>query len=362
MIPFAGTFKSLDDCLVSLKQKYPQSKVTIPARDYDSDKKSLVQVPKYLFRGESDHYPSTFSFMQRLKQIPLIPNDVVDEVENVTTVIGELLQEQLGEQPGSKLVAGYVQHYGLPTEFLDLTSNLETAFFFSSYPSRFTGIEQGVLGVVTVEEIHDRCTIADLTEHKFAKRPSAEMQSAYGLFHERILDFKNVAPDEKFKIDWYRYASSKDEKGRYYDKLKHILSTADDHTAGLMNLHLRGLAGSLSTPAASYISNLPDIPLTPLVTNLGGIPVTYRDFGFPLDELKERGILFCLMKNLWVDAAKWSLKNPKDKIPCPDCISEFLSIQKAPLDQGKQIDVGMVCKKCNARKKATFKNRGYALN
>lgn len=114
---------------------------------------------RHLFRGEGRDWDSTHSSLDRLQASKQIPKDqwakfdqrylhialVFDLVLNARPVFSSALEAVQYTGPGSLLdehdqlapaclVYATFQHYSVPSPFVDLTENFETALFFCSYP------------------------------------------------------------------------------------------------------------------------------------------------------------------------------------------------------------------------------------
>jgi hypothetical protein len=161
--------------------------------------------PRFLFRGENREWGHTYSSLDRLQASKQIPKDhwevfdrrflhivtVLDIVVNARPIFSSpndaadhtgpdsLLDEHDRLAPEC-LVYATAQHYGIPSPFVDLTDNLETALFFASYPS---DLESDVALLFVVDS--ERKEIAN----RLARMPNSELhrgsrharQAAHGL-------------------------------------------------------------------------------------------------------------------------------------------------------------------------------------
>lgn len=115
---------------------------------------------RFLFRGENRDWGSTYSSLDRLQASKIMPQTQWKVFDKRLLEVLQVLDLVLNARPGfptakqaikysgpdsllapDKVLAPHalayatLQHYGLPSPFVDLTENLETAFFFSSYPT-----------------------------------------------------------------------------------------------------------------------------------------------------------------------------------------------------------------------------------
>lgn len=123
-------FRNLADCLSFVASSYPPGTILIPAKDLETDEKIEAQAPRYLYRGESDAWEETTSSMQRLKTEASLSVSARKELEDVATWVDAEMQVHAQVKP--MYSAGYCQHYGLPSELLDLTADPQVAGAFAS--------------------------------------------------------------------------------------------------------------------------------------------------------------------------------------------------------------------------------------
>jgi hypothetical protein len=160
---------------------------------------------RYLFRGEDRDWCNTHSSLDRLQASKQIPKDqwanfdqrylhiviVLDLVLNARPGFssaedavqyvgpGSLLDEHDQLSPSSLVYAAF-QHYGVPSPFLDLTDNLETALFFSSYP-RDQKSDVAVVFVIDSEEKQIQKRIARMPSREIYRDSRHARQTAHGL-------------------------------------------------------------------------------------------------------------------------------------------------------------------------------------
>ena len=289
-------FDSMGECLQYVKTHFPQGMVLKQVNRIGADVTFAHEIPRYYYRGKSKVYPSTTSSMQRVQatQSPRVVSDVLKVVGDVDSQ----LQGWLGID--SMLSAGYLQHYGFPTELLDISSSLETAGFFGSYPDAQSIPQEGCLCVFDTECILNKSVVIDLTEHDYALRP--RLQSAYTFFHRDYLDIKAQECVADLSLHWFYYKTSIDEKKGYFNRLKYLPSSLDDVTAGFIYMQLSNLAYKVSDAAADYLVNKCPIPVVPIVIeSTTGIAKTFKQANIKFDEDVERYNLYRILSNMFPD-------------------------------------------------------------
>src|SRR5438067_1366493 len=122
-------FPNLVECLRFIERQYPQHPRTVRNREYRTNSFHDRTQPRYLFRGEPSLYPTTTSSLHRLIHSEAFPDATTSEIRQIVAYVESLLIK-LTNLP-SLLIRGYCQHYGLPTEFIDFTRDLETAALFA---------------------------------------------------------------------------------------------------------------------------------------------------------------------------------------------------------------------------------------
>ncbi len=127
-----------------LKDQLHQERIQMFMHRYKKEdgKQAEVELPKYLYRGEPDLYPTTTTAHDRmLKDERLTEDDKHDVLGFI-----ELSQQVWGSRTGDGYRAvAWAQHYGFPTNQLDVTHILDVALHFaasspSSPPSTYRRI------------------------------------------------------------------------------------------------------------------------------------------------------------------------------------------------------------------------------
>jgi hypothetical protein len=101
--------------------------------------------------------------------------------------------------------AGFLQHYGFPTDLFDLSPSLETARFFATHGRETDPI--GIIGVFDWRQMEAHFEITDLSNHPFALRPRNQVAFA-GRPGRGIIDLKSTACDLLFTSRWYPFRKS----------------------------------------------------------------------------------------------------------------------------------------------------------
>ena len=101
--------------------------------------------------------------------------------------------------------AGFLQHYGFPTDLFDFSPSFETARFFAAHGRETDPV--GIVGVFRYNELEEHFTITDLSEHPFAFRPRNQHAFA-GRPGPGVIDLKSTRCDALFTSRWYRFKKS----------------------------------------------------------------------------------------------------------------------------------------------------------
>lgn len=177
--------------------------------DFEIDLKENITKHDVLLRGENFPYEKSESSMKRfliaedgktMKPFYVVSPfiDFEDIYANYHSTVHNLKLEE---------GAGFLQHYGFPTDLFDLTPKFETARFFASYGRDSDPI--GIIGAFRRVELKEYFTITDLSQHPFALRP--KNQHAFvgrPRLGTGIVDLKNPKCDDLFTSRWYRFKKS----------------------------------------------------------------------------------------------------------------------------------------------------------
>ena len=97
---------------------------------------------------------------------------------------------------------GFLQHYGFPTDYFDVSPSFDTARFFALEGNRDEEI--GLICAMDTVGLDSYYRLVDLSQHPFALRPMR--QYAFGAKHEfGITNLKSEECDKYFKIKWYKF-------------------------------------------------------------------------------------------------------------------------------------------------------------
>src|SRR5215213_1914067 len=157
-------FNSLVECVDHIRQYYPDNqKIHLTSKDIDSGKSGEIQAPAFLYRGESYAFTSTTSSMGRIRQNESLPLKTRQLLQAITQKADAELQDFFNLSP--MLSAGFLQHYGMPTELLDVSSSLDVAAYFASEGKVNS---KGLICILPVQVIAENSMIIDLTQHPAA--------------------------------------------------------------------------------------------------------------------------------------------------------------------------------------------------
>lgn len=223
------SFNSLKECVEYIEQTYPKDTTTkIKAVDTETGERFETTISAYFYRGEEYAYPTTVSSMQRLNDNSELTKEVKEKLKSVVSRIDIELQKFSNLSP--MYSAAYLQHYGLPTELLDITSRLEIAAYFASCGK--IG-DEGLLCVLPIQDIYTQSKIIDLTDNPSAERPRRQL--AYGFFHDKFIDLKNADCVNTLKLKWFSFKLTKQDVEKFKAKAE-ILNAQTDKVAGMIQI------------------------------------------------------------------------------------------------------------------------------
>jgi hypothetical protein len=173
-------------------------------KDFGINLQQNLTSHEVLLRGENFPYERTESSMKRF----LTDTDgktmrdfyVVSPFIDFEEIYAEYHSEahSLDAEEG----AGFLQHYGFPTDLFDFSPSFDTARVFAALGRQTDPI--GIIGVFRRSSLQDHFTITDLSGHPFALRPKNQLAFA-GRPRPGINDLKSAACDERFESKWYRF-------------------------------------------------------------------------------------------------------------------------------------------------------------
>ena len=283
-------FSSLDACVQHIRSSYgPNKTVKTAAEDIKSGERFVVdEAPAYLYRGESYSYPTTPSFMRRMKTNPALPTDVKDVIEEVARRVDEGMQDMLELEP--MLSAGFLQHYGIPTELLDVTDSLDVAAYFAS--GKEVG-KKGLICVFPLDVVSQNSIVIDLRNHPGAIRPLR--QSAWALWNKQHIDIKSQDCIEQLQLKWFSFELQNKDILKYHKTNDDLLDARTDPVAGMIQFLIDNMP-KMDDCAAKWLSK--SVVPAPVVTKVidwhsPGQPKTVEpiprsETSIKYDEKKER--------------------------------------------------------------------------
>jgi hypothetical protein len=302
MLATGRAFDSLAECLEHIRATYPQGTTAMTARDVaarsDTDPHSW-DAPRVLFRGESGLFPSTPTSLARLLSDLSLPVATIETVIAVAIRVRTRLEQQFGLSP--RLAAGFLQHYGLPTHFLDLSSDLDIAVQFAT--DLAVG-DWGALAVFPMEALSgsDSFVLADLTRHPMADRP--RRQSAYAYLDYVHSDLKDPAAVAERRVAWHWFRFTAEDEERHQPD-PYLLDAHSDRVAGVIELLINDCAKFDDEAARWIAARVPAAPMALRVTGHDESGAT--GILIPADEAGEQ----LLGSNSELNYRRWSSAVPE---------------------------------------------------
>jgi hypothetical protein len=193
--------RKLSEVVPELLSRFPPDETTeVTGYDIDSAKpEGNIVAPRFLFRGEADaNWSSTTSSMERMRCSSL-PDDAKSEIESITATLDHQLRTMFGlSKPAS---AGFLQHYGLPSELIDVSSSALVAALFAAWDN-FSAT--GAITVFDTAEVTRYCKLIDLTTIVWAQRPTT--QAGYGIFHDKFRNLRQEGIASQIQVAKYEFA------------------------------------------------------------------------------------------------------------------------------------------------------------
>ena len=202
-------FESVDECLNFFKEETTESR---------------------LYRGESQCYPKTLPGTARI-----LTDESLDLEEKTFWIDFAGHFEEWCCKPTTPLSLEtgqmFLQHYGIPTDLLDFSSDPEIAIFFASlnHPE-----ELGLICSMDKQKAKANGDLFNLQNYKIAQGLQLERpkkQKGFALRHRPGLpsDLKSQEAREMYGIKWYAFRKIGHEK--YLKKYKYILEVDNDKAA-----------------------------------------------------------------------------------------------------------------------------------
>jgi hypothetical protein len=261
-------FPSLTSLIEYIQQEYPQRRHSALAMNYDSprgaEKNIHADLPVYLYRGEAGVFPTTQSSLDRLFLDFMMPVESLEAILLTTNrIFGSFITKW---QLPNMLAEGYLQHYGLPTHDIDVTSSLAVA---AAFASDLAIGEIGAFCVMETRRIADYMAVIDLGGHPWADRP--HRQHAYALTDPEGIyrDLKNPQAVGELGLKWFWFRFRPDDAEKYLlDPL--LLDAYSDRAAGVISI-LMNKYRKIDDYAARWIANR--VPVAPFVLKYHSIDV-----------------------------------------------------------------------------------------
>jgi hypothetical protein len=287
-------FGSLSACLRFLSSEFSGTARVTGKSQSSGSSLGYLETPAFLFRGEATRYATTTPTIQRL------PHDTSlcereRKLWKLLPGISNLLTNDLAQffAMSPMDAAGFAQHYGLPTELVDLTANSNVAGFFASTAKIGT---KGYVAVFPFEHLARHSVLIDVSNHAKAHRP--RLQAAYAVFCRQNIDLKSDASVAELKSRWFGFTLTEEDRALYQANSA-LLDAHLDPVAGALQLLIDSMVqkyGKLPDTIARWLSDR--VAVAPFVTRVvrwwpNGTPaevelVSSSELGFVFDEVQER--------------------------------------------------------------------------
>jgi hypothetical protein len=207
-----------------------------------STSKSL---PAFLFRGESAAFPQTCTSLARLRTGGTLSLNALADIDRISESLVQGFGEKWGL--GRTQALGFLQHYGYPTEFIDVTLDVSVAASFASWMR--VG-DEGAMCVVPTKYRFPEDDLIDLRYHPMAKRP--RRQSAFALHLREFPDLKSPDAIEALSLTWIPFRFTETDAVRFAPDFE-LLDARSDEVAGLIWLMI-GDGAKFDDAAAGLLS------------------------------------------------------------------------------------------------------------
>ena len=255
--------------------------------------------------------------LSALKRLPLdlnLKGNDRDELQGLTAGIVEWLCKPESNFNLQHFDAeGLVQHLGLPTVYIDFSSDPDVAAAFAVGDRPHEGTRTARICVLSVEQALCRGQLANYREHRWCER--ARRQQAFGY---APIGFDNLKGQQALELGGFRWfefeVGESDRAGKYGKKYRELLHLGSDPVAGLLRSLINSYVadtGKLRPSAASWIAT--KIAMAPLVGQIRN-----GFFGTTLPQVPE-DVEFIAPDDVlaWDEESEreWSLRYGSDNFP-----------------------------------------------
>ena len=222
---YSGNMLSLTKTLELISKDFKQTNILLNEYNYYSNVFTNKSNPKFLYRGENDFYPQTLSNYQRLKGLNKIEYDILHKyMFDLSEFLAKKYfsiydQNDPRYNPTIIELGAFLQHYGFPLHWLDLTKNIFVAAFFAIYQNT-SG--RGRIGIIETKNLINLNIPIYKLNGSIARRPSIQEAFAIKVFDD-IPDFKNTS---HYNVKWIDLLINKDDVQKFSNSK--ILSTIGD--------------------------------------------------------------------------------------------------------------------------------------
>lgn len=260
--------KCLQDTVASIRAAFPQELIDLTDYDLNTRESVVKKLPKYLFRGErTQEWTETRSTSSRkglldssdFQEINYwLAGHGVGQIGNQNSIyfflreaifdISCVYQRTTYDSNIDTSIAGFLQHYGFDTSFIDLTSDISVAAFFAAHEGTVGDI--GQLLVLPTKPIEGG--FFDLSQ-EFANRP--KQQHSFVILAPPDFDLKSRRFQEWTNSVWIKFELTQRDK-EIFTKTN-LLSTINDkiadHIVDWYDTHIKANA-DISVNVRDYFS------------------------------------------------------------------------------------------------------------
>jgi hypothetical protein len=289
--PKKTSLPSLAECAQFLRSEYSEETVATQAKSVErpwDNERSEIRVPRFFFRGEPGKYPTTTSSVNRIWTRTDLPLAAIEDILRCKISIQAQLVQRWKMSP--MLAEGFLQHYGMPTNYLDFTSKLNVAISFAS------DLQVGDVGQICVmpfDRLENNGQLIDLSRHPFAERPAR--QCAFAWASDKYRDLQNPDAVTALGLNWYAFEFTEQDK-REFGPDPVLLDAHSDRAAGAIELAMHGVAKIHNAAARWVADHLQPAPFM-LIRAPGNdregrnfVWVSAEDAGLPYEERDSRQV------------------------------------------------------------------------